>query len=374
MEKHRFSGFDKGQINVHHPVIERLLSLGEITSEIAHELNNPLTAILGYSEILQRSDLDPLTREYVEKIHIAAMRTAKIVDGLLTFVRQEKPVFGSVDINETIRQTVSLFDFLLRSKGITLTTDLSKNLSPISGDAHKLQQVFFNILFNAVQALEMWDKKRLIALSSSNQGEIVRITISDTGPGIKATNVDKVFKPFFTTKPTGTGLGLSIAYGIIKEHGGEIFLISSEGKGCSYMIDLPAVAEDHLRPVASPDSEKELTKRVLVVEDDELVADAMSGILKLMGCDVQSSTEAADALEELKTKAFDIIFVDYRMPVMNGLEFIERASHFMESSKFVLVTGDVSLNTDSLKERYHLTVLRKPVSVEDFKKVILRQA
>jgi signal transduction histidine kinase len=219
--------------------IERLASLGELIAGISHELNDPLSAILGYSEILQTIDMDPQVKRYINNIHISAMRSAKVVEGLLTFLRKNEIEFNAININDVIKQTVSLFEYQMRTNSISLVLGLSSDIPHAMGDFYRLQQVFFNIIMNALQALEKWHDERRISISSDSCEGGVRVIVSDSGPGIDREHIHRIFSPFFTTKPRGTGLGLSIVQGIIKEHGGRISVLS-EGQGCSFVIELPS--------------------------------------------------------------------------------------------------------------------------------------
>lgn len=218
--------------------IERLASLGELIAGISHELNDPLSAILGYSEILQTIDMDPQIKRYIDNIHISAMRSAKVVEGLLTFLRRKEIEFNTININDVIKQTVSLFEYQMRTNSTSLVLNLSSDIPHVIGDFYRLQQVFFNIIMNALQALDKWHNERRISISSDSYESGIRVIVSDSGPGIDREHIHRIFSPFFTTKPKGTGLGLSIVQGIIKEHGGRISVLQ-EGQGCSFVIELP---------------------------------------------------------------------------------------------------------------------------------------
>ncbi len=348
--------------------IERLASLGELIAGISHELNNPLSAILGYSEILQTLDMDPQIKRYINNIHIAAMRSAKIVEGLLIFLGKKQIEFNTININAVIKQTVSLFEYQMRTNNISLVLNLASGIPHIKGDFYKLQQVVFNLLMNALQALEVWGREKRITVSSDFHSGVIRTIISDSGPGIAEDKMDKIFSPFYTTKPKGTGLGLSIVHGIIREHGGRIS-VCSEGHGCSFNIELPATF-DSLCLEAKDNTVISLNRRVLIVDDDELVLDAVSGIMEFMGCDVVFTTVASEGLVELKRGTFDFVFVDYRMPNMNGIDFIETASNFTDIKKFILITGDVTLDTEAIKQKYNIPVVQKPLSFQELKKLI----
>lgn len=313
--------------------------------------------------------MDPQIKRYVNNIHIAAVRSAKIVEGLLTFLRKKEIELNIIAINDVIKQTVSLFEYQMRTHNISLILNLSSGIPHIKGDFYKLQQVFFNIIMNALQALESWNNEKLITISSDVQNGFVRVIISDSGPGIESGKVDKIFYPFYTTKPHGTGLGLSIVHGIIKEHGGKISVCSGEG-GCSFTIELPAALDTHRCLEAKNNNTTKVNRKVLIVDDDELVLDAISGIMEFMGCDVVFTKAASDGLAELQKRDFDFIFVDYRMPDINGIDFIERALRFADAQKFILITGDITLDADAVKQRYNIPVIQKPLSFQDIKKVI----
>lgn len=349
--------------------IEKLASLGELIGGISHELNNPLSAILGYSEILQSLDIQPEIKKYIKNIHIAAMRSAKIVEGLLTFLRKRDVEFNAVNINDVIKQTVSLFEYQMRMNNISLVMELAAGIPHIRGDFYKLQQVFFNLIMNALQALEGWHKDRRIVISSDFlERSIVRAIVSDSGPGIASDNVGKIFSPFFTTKPKGTGLGLSIVQGIIKDHSGSISVFSGED-GCFFAIDMPA-AYNGMCYKDKNDGTIELNRKVLIVDNDELVLDAFSGVMEFMGCDVVFTTTASEGLIELKKSDFDFIFIDYRMPDMKSIEFIEKAAAYVDTGKIILITADVTLDADAIRQRYNIPVLQKPISMTEIKKIL----
>lgn len=356
---------------------ERLVAIHELIAGIIHELNDPLSAILGFSEILQSLDADPEVKKYIGNIHVAAVRSAKIVEGLLTFMRKREMEFHVININDVIRQTVSLFEYQMRTRDISLTLSLCGNELPVKGDAYKLQQVFFNILMNALQALELWQGEKRVSVSSELSGGTASITVSDSGPGIGAGDIGKVFTPFFTTKPKGTGLGLSIVHGVIMEHGGEISVIPNDGAGatgCSFSINLPVVPG-----AVPPDDERvsarqDMKRRVLIMDDDELVLHAMSRLMGIIGCEVVLATTGADGMKELRKGDFDIIFVDYKMSDMDGDDFIDKASEFMDTGKFVMITGDIHLNAEAIKKKYNIPVLWKPVGLKEFRKVLSAHA
>jgi PAS domain S-box-containing protein len=219
---------------------EKMAAVGQLISGVAHELNNPLTAILGYSQLLKSEEgVNGRGTDYLEKLYKQAQRTHHIVQNLLSFARQHKPERGPVQVNRVLEETLALREYDLKLNHIRLHRDLDPNLPQISADFHQLQQVFLNILNNAVDAVMEGASGGEIWLRTSLVDDKLRIEFTDNGPGVR--NPHRVFDPFYTTKPVGkgTGLGLSICYGIVKEHGGEIDVQDAPTGGATFTIALP---------------------------------------------------------------------------------------------------------------------------------------
>ena len=219
---------------------EKLAAVGQLISGVAHELNNPLTAILGYSQLLESSgQVGPLALSYSEKMYKQAQRTHRIVQNLLSFARQHKPERIPVLINTLIEDTLALRDYDLRMSQIRVHLDLAQDLPLIPGDPHQLQQVFLNLINNAVDAILEHSKDGELWVVSGVDEKSLVVELTDSGPGVK--DPGRVFDPFYTTKPVGkgTGLGLSICYGIVTEHGGTIRVKNNPPRGASFRIELP---------------------------------------------------------------------------------------------------------------------------------------
>lgn len=219
---------------------EKMAAVGQLVSGVAHELNNPLTAILGYSELLKSEDrVSGRGAEYLEKLYKQAQRTHHIVQNLLSFARQRKPERAPAQVNRVIEDTLALREYDLKIHRIQVHRQLDPKLPEISADFHQLQQVFLNILNNAVDAISECNRPGEIRVRTFAVGDNIRAEFTDNGPGVK--NPHRVFDPFYTTKPVGkgTGLGLSICYGIVKEHGGEIEVRSDNGRGATFVVNLP---------------------------------------------------------------------------------------------------------------------------------------
>jgi len=223
---------------------EKLAAVGQLISGVAHELNNPLTAILGYSQLLESSgQVGPLALSYSEKMYKQAQRTHRIVQNLLSFARQHKPERVLVQVNTVMEDTLALRDYDLRTGKIRVHLELTQDMPLVSADPHQLQQVFLNLINNAVDAiLEQSSEGDLWVASGITENNIF-IELTDSGHGVK--DPSRVFDPFYTTKPVGkgTGLGLSICYGIITEHGGTIRVKNAPPRGASFRVELPLQAE-----------------------------------------------------------------------------------------------------------------------------------
>jgi PAS domain S-box-containing protein len=224
---------------------EKMAAVGQLVSGVAHEVNNPLTAILGFSDLLMENpEIPESARKDLKVILEQAQRTKQIVQNLLSFARQMPPQRRPVQLNTILSRTVQLRAYDLHSRGVEVVEQLDPELPQAIGDAHQLQQVFLNILNNAYDAVRDTGRPARIEIRTSNPGGFVEVLFRDNGYGISFP--ERIFDPFFTTKEIGkgTGLGLSICYGIVREHGGEILCHNNaEGEGATFIVRLPAVSE-----------------------------------------------------------------------------------------------------------------------------------
>jgi two-component system, NtrC family, sensor kinase len=225
---------------------DRLASIGQLSAGIAHEINNPLTGVIGFSELLLEKDLPADIKADVETINREAKRTAVIVKGLLTFSRKQGTDKSPVDINTVIRWVLQMRSYEQRVNNIEAVDCLASDLPQIMGNGAQMQQVFINLIVNAEQAMTEAHGKGKLTITTTQAGDKVRVSVSDDGPGISPESMRKLFTPFFTTKEVGkgTGLGLSICHGIVTEHGGRIYAESEPGKGATFIIELPAAIVD----------------------------------------------------------------------------------------------------------------------------------
>ena len=227
-------------------VTDRLASIGELASGVAHELNNPLTGIIGFSELLLDEDIPDNVRKDLRVIQREAQRSAGIVRNLLTFARKHAPAKEPVDINSIIQKALELRAYEQKVNNIQVNTYLTSDLPEIMADGFQLEQVFINIIINAEHFMIEAHGRGTLTITTEQVGDIIRASFADDGPGIAKENLGHLFDPFFTTKEVGkgTGLGLSISYGIITEHNGRIYAESELGKGATFVVELPIVGNN----------------------------------------------------------------------------------------------------------------------------------
>jgi two-component system NtrC family sensor kinase len=221
---------------------EKMAAVGQLVSGVAHEVNNPLTAILGFADLLmENTELPDNARKDLRVILQEAQRTKQIVQNLLSFARQMPPQRNALDLNLILRRTIQLRSYDFNSHGVEIIEHLDQGLPDVIGDAQQLQQVFLNILNNAYDAVHEIGRPARIEIMTVKSSGSVEVSFRDNGQGIS--HPDRIFDPFFTTKEVGkgTGLGLSICYGIVKEHGGDILCHNnSDGQGATFVVRLPA--------------------------------------------------------------------------------------------------------------------------------------
>jgi PAS domain S-box-containing protein len=220
---------------------DRLASIGELASGIAHELNNPLTSVIGFSQLLIESNVPDNIKEDLGTVYSEAQRAAAIVKNLLTFARKHVSVKQLSQVNAIIEDVLRLRAYEHKVNNIEVDKRLATDLPEIMADNFQMQQVFLNIIVNAEFAmLEAHGKGKLVITTERVNG-IIKVTFTDDGPGIPKENMKRIFAPFFTTKEVGkgTGLGLSICHGIVSEHGGRIYAESEFGQGATFVVELP---------------------------------------------------------------------------------------------------------------------------------------
>lgn len=225
----------------------RLATVGEMASGIAHEINNPLTSVVGYSQLLMKRDIPEDVRKDVNIIYEGAQRVASITHRMLTFARQHKPERASINTNDIIETTLAMRAYEMESSNIKVNTQLDTDLPMTMADAGQLQQVFLNIILNAEVEMSQTHGRGNLLVKTERIDNTIRVSFKDDGPGISKKNLGKIFDPFFTTREVGhgTGLGLSVCHGIVLQHGGKIYAESELGKGATFVVELPITTTDN---------------------------------------------------------------------------------------------------------------------------------
>ncbi len=304
---------------------EKMAAVGQLISGVAHELNNPLTAILGYSQLLLSSgQMPPLGMEYSDKLYKQAQRTHRIVQNLLSFARQHKPERVAVQLNQILEDTLALRDYDLRLSNIRVHYDLAPDLPMTAADPHQLQQVFLNLVNNAVDAILEDSNEGDLWVSTRARDESLIVEFKDSGPGVK--DASRVFDPFYTTKPVGkgTGLGLSICYGIVTEHGGSISVSNVQPSGACFTIELPyqraAALEDEI-PAGAVVAAR--GGRILLIDHDESVLEAVEAILREGNHAVRTAVSFPEAQRLLGEQEFDAVVADAEVRAAAGGEGLQ---------------------------------------------------
>jgi PAS domain S-box-containing protein len=327
----------------------RLASVGELASGVAHEINNPLTAVIGYAHLLlDRKDIPVDIKRDVEVINEGAQRVAGVIKKLLVFARQTKPERTYVDINEIISTTLELRAYSLQSNNTKVILQLDPDLPMTVADPGQLQQVFLNLIMNAETEVKLVHGGGKLSIKTEQIDGNLRISFKDNGLGIAKENLERIFNPFFTTRKVGqgTGLGLSVCHGIVTEHKGRIWAESQLGRGATFIVELPVVSENKQLEMPEPvvrETRKAAKAKILVVDDEVVIRQFVSQILAEEGHEVEVVDSAEGALEEVNSKEYQAIMLDIKMPGMSGIELYQ---HFQKISpiladRVVFITGDV---------------------------------
>ncbi|MBW2174131.1 MAG: response regulator, partial [Deltaproteobacteria bacterium] len=358
---------------------DKLSALGQLVAGVAHELNNPLTTVIGRAEIMLGQTEDEKTVRDLEQILSGGQRAAKIVKNLLSFARETSPEKQLSDINEILNNVLEIMEYDFRVSNIEVKAQLDPELPQTMADANQMQQVFVNIINNAQQAMKEKDKPGGLTVRTTRHADRLRVEFTDTGPGIPLDQQKHILEPFYTTKSEskGTGLGLSISYGIVKAHGGNIEFRSSEGEGSTFIVDLPIVEEP---PAPSVEETREIDlakldiQKVLVIDDEEDINELITEILTGVDCEVVTVTNGELALKKIEAEVYDLIVCDLRMPGMDGTEVYNQVEQTKPelAGRFLFLTGDISDETREFLERMAKPHLMKPFTRDTFMEAVER--
>ena len=349
---------------------EKMAAVGQLISGVAHELNNPLTAILGYSQLLKSEKLvSPRAADYLEKLYKQAQRTHHIVQNLLSFARQQKPHRASVQMNKILEDTLVLREFDMKAHNIVIHREFDPDLPPTDGDFHQLEQVFLNILNNAVDAIQEKGDPGEIWIRTKTAEGCVRVEITDSGPGV--TSPHKIFDPFYTTKPVGkgTGLGLSICYGIVKEHGGEIQARNAPPHGACFRITLPVSRQT--APIPSQRAqghERSVAATILLVDQEEALLNLEQEVLVSSGATVKIARTSEEAIDILRRGAIDAVVCDVNLPGQTSTAGLYRwiqGSRPELAARIVFTASNGGDSAAQILRSSGCYVLAKPFPVEE---------
>jgi signal transduction histidine kinase/CheY-like chemotaxis protein len=355
---------------------EKMASLGQTISGIAHELNNPLATILTWAERLSHRQVDDPTRRGLDVILGESERAARIVRNLLTFARKRHTTRTMVDLNHVVSETLALRAYEQRVTNISVLPALAAGLPQVFADPHQLQQVLLNLVINAEQAMLTANGRGTLVVRTwhNASSDTVVLEVNDDGPGVPEDVQSKIFDPFFTTKEVGkgTGLGLTVAYAIVEEHGGRIWMHSSQDSGASFFVELPTGDAQVVRPPQPPAEafakDMPSNARVLVVEDEPALAAAVSEGLADAGFAVDRAGDGEEALALVRASTYDLVVCDLKMPRLDGTQFYRAIAATMPSlaRRVIFVTGDV-VGTDAERflEESGCRWLAKPFRLAD---------
>lgn len=362
---------------------QKMEAVGTLAGGIAHDFNNILTAIMGYSHILQlKMAADNPLKGYADSIITAAERGANLTSGLLAFSRKQIIDPQLIDISDIVRKVEKLLTRLI-GEDIELKTDLADKKLTVIADSGQIEQVLMNLASNArdampdggVISIKTWgielDERFLTAHEYGQIGNYAVISVSDTGMGMDKSTADRIFEPFFTTKEVGkgTGLGLAMAYGIIKQHNGFITVYSESGIGTTFKIYLPLSAYGkEATSVKRANAPKGGTETILIAEDDPEVRKINSNILKEFGYKVIEAEDGVDAVEKFRANIKDIklVILDVIMPRKNGKEAYQNMKELHPDVRAIFTSGytsDIISKKGILEEG--INFVPKPVPLQE---------
>ena len=345
---------------------EKLSSLGQLAAGIAHEINNPLTSVMGFAELLQRRVSDEGTRDFLEKIVTNAERIKRILLDLKDFYVPAKNRMTFLDVNRIIENAIPIARVHPEAAGVSFQKSLTVPLVDVHGDENQILQVLINMFINAFQSMP--DGGTVFVSSAVDNGAVV-VSVADTGCGIPHENLSRIFDPFFTTKSDwkGTGLGLSVCYTIVDNHGGRIDVESVVGQGSVFTMRLPSSAKKTGPDSEEPTSARESQRgRILVVDDESDCRVLLRTFLVELGFDVDEASCGMSAIEKVRSgEEYRLVFLDYKMPGMNGIETFRRLRVLEPGLKVIVLTGSIGQSARMVVELGAQGFVTKPFKMEE---------
>lgn len=356
---------------------EKLSALGELLASVSHELNNPLSVVVGQALLLEETAEDPRIASRAARIGNAADRCSRIVRTFLAMARQKPGEHRAVDLNEVVEVALEVTAYGLRTCDVTVRLELDAELPRVRGDRDQLTQVITNLLLNAQHALQSNPGPRLLRVVSAPRDNVVQVRVIDNGPGVSESIRSRIFEPLFTTKEVGagTGIGLALCHRIIESHGGRFFLERHSRPGATFTIRLPVDASQ------PPDAPREDAERqspgealaVLVADDEPEVAGMLAEVLRESGHRVEVVHSGQAALRCIEARAFDVVLSDLRMPGLDGPALhaaLERTSPELVA-RLAFITGDtMDGRMREFLERAGRPFLEKPIRPDEVRALV----
>jgi PAS domain S-box-containing protein len=358
---------------------EKMAMFGSLLAGVAHELNNPLSVVIGQTVLLQQTAKDAAVIARAERIRNATERCARIVRTFLAMARQRSAEPKPVSMNAVVEMAVELLAYQLRAANIRVDLDLAGDLPTVAADADQIHQVLTNLIVNARQALSAAEAPRRIRIVTrfDRAARQVEVSVIDNGPGVPEEIRKRIFEPFFTTKPVGegTGIGLSLCSSIVRVHGGRIAVADKPGGGAAFTVALPLGVGSASRPDESDAGGPPAGLRILIVDDEAEIADMLNEIFRSCGHETDIAVDGRQGLERALAASYDLILSDMRMPVLDGPGFYDalRRERPEMVDRFAFITGDtLSAEIQAFLNRTSALYLEKPFVPDDVLRLLAR--
>ena len=357
----------------------KLAAVGELAAGVAHEVNNPLSIIMGNIEIMKTKIQSDKSVDFDISKHLATITSAierikAVIQGMKGLSRSESSAVEILDANEILRENFNLINVIYEKEGIHLIMNYSHEKAYIKCSKDQIQQVLLNLINNSRDALKEKKYHKNITINCKVIGSKVVLAVSDNGAGIPEHCRNKIFQSFFTTKPagSGTGLGLSICQTIIHDHGGSIDFESTMGAGTTFFISLPLMEyvekeQNVLKDKNQSSSFSLAGKNILIVDDEDDIREILMDYLELEKANVTPATNGLDALDKYQKNHFDLILTDLKMPLMSGDELVQKIIEYKkEYPKILIITGELNdAKIINFLKKKDINLLKKPFTREN---------
>jgi two-component system NtrC family sensor kinase len=359
---------------------QKMAAIGELIAGVAHDINNPLASVAGFAEYLVEAKTDELPTSMIEPltaIQEQAQRAANVARNLLAFTRKAEAQLRTVQIGPILESTLQMLRYQLMAWSLEAELNLAEGLPPIEADSTQLQQVFVNLVHNAMQAMHTSGVGTKVVVTATPTEEGIGVTVQDDGPGVPTHMAERIFEPFFSTRAEGegTGLGLSICRRIVKEHGGHICLGSGSEQGADFRVELPCGSGPDQRPADTVAQANALN--IMVVDNEQPFLDYLQAVLRAWGNTVTVARDGREALAKIPHQTFDAIISDLWMSPVDGRTLLEllKRDHPSAADRLVFCTGDtVASETLAFLQSLGRPYLQKPFTLTELRSMLHRMA